>query len=127
MMTPSAIQCDVEATEQLNVLRELFSGGEILPGQLPSASHWSPALRLAAAVLEQAMADIRLRRGGGRDHIQVGAALRWVRADDTAWPLSFLRVCELLQLDAAWVRQTVNRWLRRGVTHGRNTTFRHAA
>ena len=126
-MTAPAVQRDTEATEQLRVLRELLSGGEILPAQLPSASHWSPALQLAAAVLAQAMADIRLRRRDGRDHIQVGSALRWVRANDTAWPLSFLRVCELLQLDAAWVRQTVNRWLRRDAIQGRNTAYRHAA
>lgn len=126
-MRAMAVQRTAEATEQLSVLRELLVGGEILPGQLPSVSHWSPALQLAAAVLAQAMADIRLRRRDGRDHIRVGAAQRWVRNDDTAWPLSFLRVCELLQLDAAWVRQTVKRWLQGGAIRGRNTAYRHAA
>ncbi len=135
-MTPTAMQhvtdgtrrVDVaEAAEQLGVLRELLTGGEILPAQLPSPSHWSPELRLAAAVLAQAMADIRLRRRDGRDHIQVSSALRWVRSNDSAWPLSFLRVCELLQLDPAWVRQTVRRWLGRDAVAGRNAAYRHAA
>jgi hypothetical protein len=112
---------------QLGTLRELLTGGEILPSQLPSPSHWTPEVRLAAAVLAQAMADIRLRRRDGRDHIQVAAAVRWVRSADTHWPLAFLRVCELLQLEPQWVRDMVRRWLRRGGHTGRNTAFRHAA
>jgi hypothetical protein len=112
---------------QLGTLRDLLTGGEILPSQLPSASHWTPEVRLAAAVLAQAMADIRLRRRDGRDHIQVAAAVRWVRSSDTHWPLAFLRVCELLQLEPQWVRDMVRRWLRRGAHTGRNTAFRHAA
>jgi hypothetical protein len=126
-MTPAAGRYDGEAADQLTVLRELLSGGEILPEQLATTSHWSPGLSLAAAVLAQAMADIRLRRRDGRDHIQLASALRWVRATDVDWPLSFLRVCELLQLDAGWVRQTVNRWLSRATIAGRNTAYRHAA
>ena len=117
----------VESGEQIGVLRELLYGGEILPAQLPSPSHWSPALRLAAAVLAQAMADIRLRRRDGRDHIQVSSALRWVRSRDNSWPLSFLRVCELMDLDPAWVRRMVRGWMGRDATPGRNTSYRHAA
>lgn len=116
-----------QAGEQLGVLRELLNGGEILPAQLPSPSYWTPALRLAAAVMAQAMADLRLRRRDGRDHIQVSSALRWVRSNESAWPMSFLRVCELLQLDPSWVRHTVNRWLRQEAPLGRNASFRHAA
>jgi hypothetical protein len=102
-------------------------GGEILAAQLASPSHWNPELRLAAAVLTQAMSDVRLRRRDGRDHIQVAAALRWIGADDSAWPLSFLRVCELLQLDSDWVRQTVRRWLRGAAGTGRGGSYCHAA
>jgi hypothetical protein len=116
-----------QASEQLGVLRELLTGGEILPSQLPSPSHWSPALRLSTAVMAQAMADLRLRRRDGRDHIQVSSALRWVRSNDSDWPLSFLRVCELLQLDPSWVRGIVKRWLRDEAPTGRNSSFRHAA
>jgi hypothetical protein len=113
--------------EQLGVLRALLTGGEILPSQLPSPSNWTPEVSLAAAVFVQAMADIRLRRRDGRDHIQVASAVRWVRSNDTAWPMSFLRVCELLQLDAAWVRESVSRWLYRGTASGRHRAFRRAA
>jgi len=103
-----------EEAEQLTVLRQMLTGGEIVPAQLPSASHWTSELGLAAAVLAQAMADIRWQRADGRDHIQVAAALRWVRADDRGWPFAFLRVCELMQLEPAWVRRRVRGWLHRG-------------
>jgi len=109
-----------EEPEQLTVLRQLLTGGEIVPAQLPSASHWTPELGLAAAVLAQSMADIRWRRADGRDHIQVAAALRWVHAEDRSWPLSFLRVCELLQLEPAWVRRRIKRWLHCDVRPGRS-------
>jgi len=113
--------------EQLGVLRALLTGGEILPAQLPSPSNWTPEVCLAAAVFVQAMADIRMRRRDGRDHIQVASAVRWVRSNDTAWPMSFLRVCELLQLDAAWVRESVSRWLYRDTASGWQRAFRRAA
>jgi hypothetical protein len=117
----------VGETEPFGVLRGLLSGGEFLPSQLPSVSHWSPELGLAAAVLVQAMSDIRLRRADGRDHILVSAALRWVRSNDTTWPMSFLRVCELLQLDVAWVRHAVDRWLYRDAAPARSRALRRAA
>jgi len=102
-----------DSGEQLGVLRALLTGGEILPSQLPSASHWGPELCLAAAVFVQAMSDIRLRRADGRDHVLVSSATRWVQSNDVSWPLSFVRVCELLQLDPSWVRRSVRRWLHR--------------
>lgn len=121
-------QLDIaEDGTRCGVLRDLMVGGEILAAQLASPSHWNPELRLAAAVLTQAMTDVRMRRRDGRDHIQVAAALRWIRSDDSAWPLAFLRVCELLQLDADWVRQTVRRWLARDAGTGRSGAYRHAA
>src|SRR5690606_11552529 len=95
-------------------------GAEILPSQLPTARAWTPELRLAAGVLGQAMADIRWRRADGADSYEVNAALRWVRKDDTSWPFSFLRVCELLQLDPDWVRGRVARWMRQGRDKGRS-------
>lgn len=115
-----------EPEESLGVLRELLTGGEILPSQLPSRTCWSPEVRLAAGVLGQAMADIRWRRSDGKDHIQVNAALRWVRANDSDWPFAFLRVCELLQLEPDWVRGCVNKWMRRSRDTGR-AVIRQAA
>ena len=115
-----------EDRKQLGALRELLTDGEILPSQMASPSHWSAELRLAAAVLSQAMSEIRLRRPDQRDHVQVAAALRWVNSNDGAWPLSFLRICELLQLDAGWARGRVAYWLRQNRRPGRGA-YRHAA
>lgn len=112
-------QLQEEEPEQLTVLRQMLTGGEIVPGQLPSRSHWTPELGLAAAVLAQAMSEIRWRRADGRDHIQVNAALRWVRANERDWPYSFLRVCELLQLEPAWVRDRIRHWMTRQVPASR--------
>jgi hypothetical protein len=113
-------QLEEQEPEQLTVLRQMLTGGEIVPAQLPSASHWTPELGFAAAVLAQAMADIRWRRADGRDHIQVAAALRWVRTEDRSWPYSFVRVCDLLQLEPAWVRRRIKGWLHRRVQSGRS-------
>ncbi|MBX3024032.1 hypothetical protein KF840_03885 [bacterium] len=101
--------------ESIGVLRDMIQGGEILPAQLPSASHWTPEVRLAAAVLAQAIADVRWRRPDGRDRIRANAALRWVRSDDGQWPYSFLRICEVLRIEPEWVRDRVNAWLRERV------------
>lgn len=118
---------EIDHSEPLETLRHLLSAGEILPAQLPSPSNWSPELRLAASVLAQSMADIRLRRPDGRDHIQVAAAVRWVRSNDSHWPLAFCRVCELLQLEPEWVRDRVNRWIHRDLARGRSAGYRKAA
>lgn len=108
-----------DEVEDQRVLRDLFEGGEILPTQLPSVSCWTPEVRLAAAVLGQAMADIRWRREDGKDHLLVNAALRWVRSDDGDWPYAFVRVCELLRLEPAWVRRRVRQWMRGRAASGR--------
>lgn len=101
--------------EPITVLREMIHAGGILPSQLPSVSNWTPEVRLAAAVLAQAIADVRWRRPDGRDRIRANAALRWLRSDDGHWPYSFLRICEMLQIEPEWVRDRVNGWVRERV------------
>jgi hypothetical protein len=78
---------------------------------------------LAAGVLKQAEQDLR------RFHAALSAierelyldAYRWVMSDDSTWPFSFLKVCQLLDLVPEDVRQdligdlwlsTFSRWLR---------------
>jgi hypothetical protein len=115
--------------KQHDALHTLFAGAEILPSQVPSASNWTPELHLAGAVFAQAMADLRLRRADGRDHVQVSAALRWMLSNDSHWPLSFLRCCELLRLDPVWVRETAGGWLRGSArrSRARSAGYRQAA
>ena len=112
----------------LAVVQQLLAGAELLPSQLPSAWDWSPEKELAAAVLAFGLMDIRDRRGDGRDCLKVTAALAWVKSDDTQWPFSFLRLCDLFALDPAWVREQVEGWLRQEATGpNRNSPYRHAA
>ncbi len=51
------------ASVGLSVIDSLMAGGELLPAQLPVASHWSPEKRLAAAVLASALVEIRDHHG----------------------------------------------------------------
>jgi hypothetical protein len=41
--------------------------------------------------------------------------------------MSFLRVCEVLELDPAWVRRTVDRWVYCAGVPTRSRAFRRAA
>jgi hypothetical protein len=95
----------------LAVIDHLMSGGELLPAQLPSATHWTPEKKLAAAVLASAMVEIRDHCGNPAHRRRVAEALEWVALDDTAWPFSFVRLCNLFDLDPEWVRGVVRRWV----------------
>lgn len=47
---------------------------------------------------------------------------------NTAWPDTFLRLCELFDLQADWVRQVVCNWLQAGRRQARRpSVYRHAA
>ena len=35
---------------------------------------------------------------------------RWIRAEDGQWPFSFNNICDLLELDPAWIRAGLARW-----------------
>ncbi len=64
-----------------------------------------PELRLAAAVLEDAIRVLRGRaEAGGRFERDFFDTRRWLRDDDRAWPFAFRNVCELLALDPIAVR-----------------------
>jgi hypothetical protein len=66
----------------------------------------SPEVRLAAAVLEQAVDDpVRWRRRG-KERCTADAP-GWFARTDRAWPFSFENLCELLELDADAVRREV--------------------
>ena len=55
---------------------------------------------LAAAILKQAALDLRRFHGATSavEHELYLDAYSWVKSDDCAWPFSFLRVCQLLNL-----------------------------
>jgi hypothetical protein len=62
---------------------------------------------LAAEVLKQAAADLR-RFHGATSAVEREFyldAYRWLTADDSSWPFSFLNVCHLLNLAPETVRE----------------------
>jgi hypothetical protein len=95
----------------LAVIDELMAGGEILPTQLPSPASWSPEKRLAAAVLASALIEIRDHLGKRTHRRRVAEALEWIAAEDVTWPMSYLRLCALFDLDSQWVRAVVREWV----------------
>jgi hypothetical protein len=98
------------ASVGLSVIDGLMAGGELLPAQLPSASHWSPEKRLAAAVLASALVEIRDHHGSPGHRRRITEALEWIALDDGSWPFSFVRLCDLFGLEVDWVRGVIARW-----------------
>ena len=91
-------------------LAHMLAGGETLATQLPSASAWSAEKSLAAAVLASALIEIRDHSGHPKRAALVAEDLAWIAADASDHPYTFLRLCELLDLDPQWVRGVADRW-----------------
>jgi hypothetical protein len=77
------------------------------------ASPGCPEDRLMLAVLLDAVALLRERATGVYPHPMrlVASTVRWFKASDDSWPLSFVNVCRALSLDAATVRAGLEREL----------------
>jgi hypothetical protein len=94
----------------LGVIDRLMAGGEILPTQVPGATHWTPEKKLAGAVLASALLEIRDHHGVPGHGRRVREAFEWIALDDGAWAFSFVRLCDLFGLEPEWVRAVVGRW-----------------
>jgi len=66
----------------------------------------SAEFKLALAVLEQAIEDLRRHRGASAPEPQrlYVQARRWVASNDRRWPYSFLNVCDMLNLSCGRMR-----------------------
>ena len=128
---PGAFQDSNGATiaNGLAAIDELMAGGEVLPSQLPSATHWSPEMGLAAAVLASGLVEIRDHFGSRAHRRSVAEAIEWVESNDADWPLSFLRLCAVFSLEVDWVRQVVRKWIAmpREARKPVGLLYRHAA
>ena len=93
-----------------STVNHLLASGEMLPSQLPSASSWSPEKKLAMAVLTSALISIRDHYGDEAHAEIVKEDLAWVASDDMANDFNFVHLCDIFALDAAWVREVVERW-----------------
>jgi hypothetical protein len=98
------------ASAGLAVIARLMAGGEILPTQMPAATHLTPEKRLAAAVLASALIEVRDHHGVPGHDRRVTEALEWIALDEAAWAFSFVRLCDLFSLEPEWVRGVVAQW-----------------
>ena len=88
----------------------------ILPEQLQSGCRYDASLdpekRLRLAVLEEAVNDFQrnVLASGAEAQRSFRNAQTWFEADDQRWPFSFVRICQAIGLDAAYVRAGLRRW-----------------
>jgi len=100
-------------SEMEEKLPGLFEPHTILPVQfftrLQRSSAWTGEQRLMAAILEDAVAVASKpsapRTSKGRQVLR--ETLRWLRSNDRAWIFSFIRICEMLDLNANAVRRGI--------------------
>lgn len=97
--------------EGLSEVENLMASGEMLPAQLPVQADWSPCKKLAAAVLASALVEIRDHSHDPAYRRRIEEDLEWIECGDVEWPFSFLRICDLINLDPEWVRANVHTWL----------------
>lgn len=97
-------------TASIPTLAHMLAGGELLATQQPRACLWSAEKSLAAAVLAAALIEIRDHSGHPKRAALVAEDLAWIAADASDHPYTFLRLCELLDLDPQWVRGVADRW-----------------
>jgi len=115
--------------QDLSVIEDLMASGQMLPSQLPSSSDWTPERKLAAAVLASALVEIRDHGLNPAYRRKIAEDLEWFASEDVEWPFSFLRLCDLFDLEPAWVRQVIAGWLAKPLdkTNRPTTPYRHAA
>lgn len=115
--------------QELAVIEHMLATGEILPSQLPTKYIWTPEKKLAAAVFVSGLVEIRNHGHDPRKRRRVEEEVKWVFSNDTRWPYSFLRLCELLQLHPDYVRRIVRAWLEKPPTRRPRlcSAHRHAA
>jgi hypothetical protein len=91
----------------------LFEPYTVLPVQyftrLQRSAAWTGEQRLMAAILEDAVAVCSKtnapKTSKGRQVLR--ETLRWLRSNDRTWMFSFLRVCDMLDLDASAIRRGI--------------------
>lgn len=118
-------------TSDGGVIEHLLAGGEIVASQIPGRSFWSREKKLAAAAFTSALINIRDNAGSShrRRSREVAEDIDWVMSEDSTWPYSFVRLCEVFSLNPVWVRERVHEWLEEPNSRAgrRFSAHRHAA
>ena len=85
-----------------------FAGTEL---EIP-AIRWSPEKHLAAAVLTDALIEVRDFAEHPGHKKQVAEDLEWIFSNASDSPFSFLELCTIFDLEPSYVRGIVLHWLR---------------
>ncbi len=91
----------------------LFEPHVLLPTQQVRGQE-IPERRLVSAILADAINCFQ-RQGlvsGRRNRRAAFESERWIMSCDRDWPFSFENICEVLDIDAKWLRSSLLRWRR---------------
>ena len=94
---------------------QLFEGGFATPEEPTAAIRWSPEKHLAAAVLTDALIEVRDFAEHPGHKKQVAEDLEWIFSNASDSPFSFLELCTIFDLEPSYVRGIVLHWLRDNV------------
>jgi hypothetical protein len=118
---------DVTAEDRV---QELFQPDTLLPSQyfdrIRRRATFDGERRLMVAILEDAI-DVYRKQAGARDRKRrqlFADAEAWIESADTGWIFSFENICDVLGIDAAYLRSGLRTWKSRaGGDRGRLVAF----
>ena len=135
-LLPSAPASPVQrlnASDVEEMLEQMFAPPSVDAGQVPMNAYTrleTGEMRLALAILEDAL-RCALRHHDSRiteQRMAAREAMEWIRSDDDAPPFTFVRICQLFDLDPDWIRDTLHRRMFQArVAHEGADRTRHAA
>ena len=113
-------------------LSGLFQPDTLLPSQffdrVRRRTEHEGERRLMIAVLEDAVDVYRKQAGSGdaRGQQLFGEAEQWIEDPDRTWLFSFQNICDVLGLDADYLRRGLHAWKARALEgqHGKVVTIR---
>ena len=122
---------DITAEERV---QELFQPDTLLPSQyfdrIRRRASFDGERRLMVAVLEDAV-DVYRKQAGARDRKRrqlFEDAEAWIESDDKSWIFSFENICDVLGIDATYLRKGLRRWKQlAGGDRGQLVAFRDDA
>jgi hypothetical protein len=107
---------DVTAEDRV---QELFQPDTLLPSQyfdrIRRRASSDGERRLMVAILEDAV-DVYRKQAGARDRKRrqlFEDAEEWIESDDTSWLYSYQNICDVLGIDAGYLRKGLRVWKQR--------------
>lgn len=121
---------DVTAEDKV---QELFQPDTLLPSQyfdrIRRRASSDGERRLMVAILEDAV-DVYRKQAGARDRKRrqlFEDAEAWIESSDTSWIFSYENICDVLGIDAAYLRKGLRVWkVRAGGDRGQVVAFPEA-